>query len=148
MKIINENFFYLQNIIIIISCFTDKYPSYHNIALFTLVQQPSLVTQANFKLIKGLRLRLKLGIGLGLGLYFYAASPLNYLFKTNYTISRSAFFPFYAKPCSPSNIVILSNLASPIPTIMIDIGKIDISIVVSITFSISWISPSVKTNKI
>ena len=142
MKIINENFFYLQNIIIIISCFTDKYPSYHNIALFTLVQQPSLVTQANFKLIKGLRL------GLGLGLYFYAASPLNYLYKTNYTISRSAFFPFYAKPCSPSNIVILSNLASPIPTIMIDIGKIDISIVVSITFSISWISPSVKTNKI
>ena len=146
MKIINENFFYLQKIIIIISCFTDKYPSYHNIALFTLVQQPSLVTQANFKLIKGLRLRL--GIGLGLLLYFYAASPLNYLFKTNYTISRSAFFPFYAKPCSPSNIVILSNLASPIPTIMTEIGKTDISIVVSITFSISWISPSVKTNKI
>ena len=144
MKIINENFFYLQNIIIIISCFTDKYPSYHNIALLTLVQQPSLVTQANFKLIKGL----SQGSWLGQGLYFYAASPLNFLYKTNYTISRSALFPFYAKPCSPSNIVILSNLASPIPTMMIDIGKIDISIVVSITFSISWISPSVKTNKI
>lgn len=74
-----------------------------------------------------------------------------YLLKgTNCTISLGHFIPFddIKTPESPSSYSILAKLAFPTPTIIIEAGKLEFLTIISFVAAMSWISPSVRINKI